>query len=74
LSSFWLWCFIIAIEILRQIGIEEGKETLVKGTEKYFNKIIEEKLPNLRKIYLLGVKKHTVYQVDRIIKYIVHNM
>lgn len=31
---------------LKVIGIEEGKATLVKGTEKIFSKIIEEKYPN----------------------------
>ena len=34
---------------LRIIGIEEGKETHVKGSENILNKIIEEKFPNLKK-------------------------
>ena len=34
---------------LRIIGIEEGKETHVKGSENILNKIIEEKFPNLNK-------------------------
>ncbi|ERE69936.1 LINE-1 type transposase domain-containing protein 1 [Cricetulus griseus] len=34
---------------LRIIGIEEGEETLLKGTENIFNKIIEENFPNLQK-------------------------
>jgi hypothetical protein len=34
---------------LRIIGIEEGEETQVKGTENVFNKIIEENFPNLNK-------------------------
>ncbi|MGE9640547.1 hypothetical protein ACQP3J_26140, partial [Escherichia coli] len=31
---------------LRIIGVEEGEETLLKGTENIFNKIIEENFPN----------------------------
>ena len=34
------------------IGIEEGEETQVKGTENIFNKIIEENFPNLKLICL----------------------
>ncbi|KAL6093590.1 hypothetical protein STEG23_012833 [Scotinomys teguina] len=34
---------------IRIIGIEEGKEYQLKGTENIFNKIIEEKFPNLKK-------------------------
>ena len=34
---------------LRIIGIEEGDETLLKGTENIFNKIIKEKFPSLRR-------------------------
>ncbi|ERE67250.1 LINE-1 type transposase domain-containing protein 1 [Cricetulus griseus] len=34
---------------LRIIGIEEGEETVFKGTENIFNKIIEENFPNLQK-------------------------
>ncbi|ERE73592.1 Transposase, L1 containing protein [Cricetulus griseus] len=34
---------------LRIIGEEEGEETLLKGTENIFNKIIEENFPNLQK-------------------------
>ena len=34
---------------LRIIGIEEGEETLLKGTENIFNKIIEENFPKLQK-------------------------
>ena len=33
---------------LRIIGIEEGEEIQLKGTENIFNKIIEENFPNLR--------------------------
>ena len=31
------------------IGIEEGKKIQIKGSENIFNKIIEEKFPNLKK-------------------------
>ena len=34
---------------LRIIGIEEGEEIQLKGTENIFNKIIEENIPNLKK-------------------------
>ncbi|KAL6089685.1 hypothetical protein STEG23_026096 [Scotinomys teguina] len=34
---------------LRIIGIEEGEEYQLKGTENIFNKIIEENFPNLNK-------------------------
>ena len=33
---------------LRIIGIEEGEELQIKGTENIFNKIIEENFPNLK--------------------------
>ena len=31
------------------IGVEEGEELQLKGTENIFNKIIEENFPNLKK-------------------------
>ncbi|KAL6084097.1 hypothetical protein STEG23_018682 [Scotinomys teguina] len=34
---------------IRIIGIEEGEEYKLKGTENIFNKIIEENFPNLKK-------------------------
>ncbi|KAL6088433.1 hypothetical protein STEG23_022858 [Scotinomys teguina] len=34
---------------LRIMGIEEGEEYQLKGTENIFNKIIEENFPNLKK-------------------------
>jgi hypothetical protein len=34
---------------IRIIGIEEGEEFQFQGPENIFNKIIEEKLPNLKK-------------------------
>ncbi|KAL6052546.1 hypothetical protein STEG23_025296 [Scotinomys teguina] len=34
---------------IRIIGIEEGEEYQLKGTENIFNKIIEENFPNLKK-------------------------
>ena len=33
----------------RIIGIEEGEELQLKGTENIFNKIIKENFPNLKK-------------------------
>jgi hypothetical protein len=33
----------------RVINIEEGEETQIPGPENVFNKIIEEKFPNLKK-------------------------
>ena len=30
-------------------GIEEGKEIQIKGSENIFNKITEEKIPNVKK-------------------------
>ena len=35
---------------LRIIGIEEGEEIQLKGTENIFNKIIEENFPNLKNL------------------------
>lgn len=39
----------------RIIGIDEGEETQIKGTEKYFNKIVGENFPNLRKAISIKV-------------------
>jgi len=39
------------------IGIEEEKETQVKGTENIFNKSIEENFPNLKKKVLIKVEE-----------------
>jgi hypothetical protein len=36
---------------LRIFRIEENKDYQVKGLENVFNKILEEKFPNLRKIW-----------------------
>ena len=33
---------------LRIIGVEEGEELQIKGSENIFNKIIEENFPNLK--------------------------
>lgn len=50
---------------LRIIGIEKGREIQVKGTESILNKIIEEKLPNLKKEMPLKVqKKHKEHHID----------
>jgi hypothetical protein len=42
---------------LRIIGIEENKDSQLKGPENYFNKIIEENLPNLRKEVAIKVQE-----------------
>jgi hypothetical protein len=34
---------------LRIIGIEENKDSQLKGPENFLNKIIEESFPNLKK-------------------------
>lgn len=31
---------------LRPTGIEEGEETLIKGTENIFNRVTDKKFPN----------------------------
>jgi hypothetical protein len=41
---------------LRIIGIEEGKDSQLKGPVNIFNKIIEENFPNLKK---KDAHKHT---------------
>ena len=48
---------------LRIIGIEEGEEVQLKGTENLFNKIIEENIPNIKKIPKLRFKKLTENQI-----------
>ena len=53
------------IPILRIIGIEEGEETQVKGTENIFNKIIEENFPNLMKEML--IKLQEIYRLPNTI-------
>lgn len=42
---------------LRIIGIKEGEETQVKGTENIFNKIVEKNVPNLKKEMSIKVQK-----------------
>lgn len=42
---------------LRIIGIKEGEETQVKGTENIFNKIVEKNVPNLKKEMPIKVQK-----------------
>ena len=51
---------------LRIIGIEEGEEIQLKGTENIFNKIIEENFPNLKNLW--RYKKITDHQIDSIKK------
>lgn len=52
---------------LRIIGIEEGEETQVKGTENILNKIIEENIPNLMKEIVIKVQKayRTLNRLDQ---------
>lgn len=42
---------------LSVIGIEEGEETQVSGTENILNKIIEENSPNLKKEVLIKTQE-----------------
>jgi hypothetical protein len=39
------------------MGIEEGEDFQLKGTENVFNKIIENNLPNLKKVMPINVKE-----------------
>jgi hypothetical protein len=41
---------------LRIAGIEKNKDSQLKGPENVFNKIIEEKLPNLKKVMAIKVQ------------------
>ena len=51
---------------LRIIGVEEGEELQLKGTENIFNKIIEENFPNLKKDIPMQVQE--AYRTSIIIK------
>ena len=42
---------------LKIIGIEEGEESQLKGTENIFNKIIEENFPNLKEEMVINVQE-----------------
>ena len=42
---------------LKIIGIEEGKESQLKGPENIFNKIIEENFPNLKEEMVINVQE-----------------
>ena len=42
---------------LKIIGIEEGEESQLKGTENIFNKIIEENFPNLKEEMVIKVQE-----------------
>jgi hypothetical protein len=58
---------------LRIIGIEEGEEIRVKGTENIFNKVIEEIFFNLKKMH---IKVQEAYKIpnslDQKRKYLSH--
>ncbi|KAL6086976.1 hypothetical protein STEG23_036671, partial [Scotinomys teguina] len=49
---------------IRIIGIEEGEEYQLKGTENIFNKIIEENFPNLKRNHPSRYKKLIEHQTD----------
>ena len=49
---------------LRIIGIEEGVELQLKGTENIFNKITEENVPNLKKN--MPMKEQEAYRKQQI--------
>jgi hypothetical protein len=42
---------------LRIIGIEEGKDSQLKGLVNIFNKIIEENFPNIKKEVLINIQE-----------------
>jgi hypothetical protein len=42
---------------IKIIGIEEREETWVKNTLKFFNKIIDENSPNLKKVMPIKVQE-----------------
>ena len=42
---------------LRIIGIEENKDSQLKGPENIFNKIIEENFPNLKEEMVINVQE-----------------
>jgi hypothetical protein len=42
---------------LRIIGVEESKDSQVKGPINIFNKIIEENLPNLKKEMPMNIQE-----------------
>jgi hypothetical protein len=48
--------------------IEEGVESHLRGPEKYFNEIIKEKVPNLKKEMLRNYKKHIECHLNWTIK------
>jgi hypothetical protein len=45
---------------LRIIGIEENKDSQLKGPENVFNKIIDENFPNLKKV--IDIKGQETYR------------
>ena len=45
---------------LKIIGIEEGEESQLNGSENIFNKIIEENFPNLKKE--MAINKQEAYR------------
>jgi hypothetical protein len=53
---------------LRIIGIEENKDSQLKGPENVFNKIIEENFSNLKKEIAIKVQEAIEHQINGIRK------
>jgi hypothetical protein len=49
---------------LRLIGIEESKDSQLKGPVNIFNKIIEESFPSLKKEMPININKPRELQID----------
>jgi hypothetical protein len=52
---------------LRKIGIEESKDSQLKGTVNIFNKIVEENFPNLKKEMPINIQEahRTPHRLDQ---------
>jgi hypothetical protein len=51
---------------LKIIGIEGGKESYLQGPEDIFNKIIDEKFPNLKKEMQISIQEvHRTVRFDQ---------
>ena len=59
---------------LRIIGIEGSKDSQLKGSENFFNKIIEENFPKLNKMMAVNVQEayRRPNRLDQKIKYFCH--
>jgi hypothetical protein len=56
---------------LRIIGIAENEDSQLKGPENFFNKIIEEKFPNLKKEVAMKVQE--AYRTPNKLDFSSHN-